>query len=111
MGDLHDHCRAAQQHDLLAPVELEGLPRCKAQRHIRRGRRLASLLGPAPGVAPHSIVAAVIPAAAQLLEDPDQCQLLARALRRIARQQLVELRGPSAELRSGWTPRSYSNDV
>jgi hypothetical protein len=34
MGDLHDHSHAAQQDDLLAPVELEGFPRREAQRNV-----------------------------------------------------------------------------
>src|SRR6187200_2205395 len=37
---------------------------------------------------------------AQFLEDPDQRQLLACSLRRITRQQLVDLCCPSSELRS-----------
>ena len=100
MGDLHDHRHAAQQDDLVAPVELEGFSRRKAQRDIGRGRRLSALLGPSPGVTTHGIVAAVITPPAQFLEDPDQRQLLAGSLRRIARQQLVEFCCPSAQLRS-----------
>ena len=100
MGDLHDHRHAAQQDDLVAPVELEGFSRRKAQRDVGRGRRLPALLGPSPGVATHGIVAAVIATPAQFLEDPDQRQLLAGSLRRIARQQLVEFCCPSAQLRS-----------
>jgi hypothetical protein len=60
---------------------------------------LPALLRPSPGVAPHRIVAAVIAASAQLLEEPDQRQLLAGGLDRIAGQQVVELRRPSPELR------------
>ena len=37
MGDLDDHRRAAQQDDFVAPVELIGLPRSKAQRNIGGG--------------------------------------------------------------------------
>jgi hypothetical protein len=33
---LHRHRRAADQHDLVAPVKLVGLARGEAQRHIRR---------------------------------------------------------------------------
>ena len=39
MGDLHDHRHAVQQDDLVAPVELIGFTRRKAQRHIGRSRR------------------------------------------------------------------------
>jgi hypothetical protein len=38
VGDLHSHGRAIDPHDLVAPVELVGLPRIEAQRH--EGRRL-----------------------------------------------------------------------
>src|SRR6184192_3353579 len=34
MGGFHDHRHAAQQDDLVAPVELEGFPRSKTQRDI-----------------------------------------------------------------------------
>ena len=62
--------------------------------------RVDRALGPATGIAPHRIVATVIAAPAQFLEDPDQRQLLACSLRRIARQQLVDLCCPSSEFRS-----------
>ena len=84
MGNLDDHRRAAQQDDFVAPVELIGLPRSKAQRNIGGGRRLPMLLGPSPGVAAQRIIAALVTAPAQVLEDPDQCQLLTGRLGRIA---------------------------
>ena len=68
MGDLHDHRHAAQQDDLVAPVELEGLSRREAQRDVGRGCRLPALLTPLSGVATHRIVAAVVAAPAQFLE-------------------------------------------
>jgi hypothetical protein len=40
----------------------------------------------ARSITPHGIVAAVVAAPAQVLDDPDQCQLLAGSLGRIARQ-------------------------
>jgi hypothetical protein len=58
MGDLHDHRHSAQQDDLVAPVELVGFPRTKAQWDIGCSRRLPMLLGPSPGVTAHSVVAA-----------------------------------------------------
>src|SRR6187200_2501805 len=100
MSDLHDHRRAVQQDDFVAPVELVGLSRSKAQWDVSSGRCLPALLAPPSGVTPHSIVAAVIAAPAQFLEDPNQRQLLACSLRRITRQQLVDLCCPSSELRS-----------
>src|SRR5262249_2402320 len=48
----------------------------------------------------HRVVAAVISAAAQVLEDPDQCELLAGRLGGVAGQQLVEVVCPPPELRS-----------
>ena len=99
MGSLHDHRHAAQQDDFVAPVELVGFPGSKAQRDIGRRRRFPMLLGPSPGVAAQRIVAAVIAAPAELLEDPDQRQLLASRLGRVAFQQFVELSRPSPQLR------------
>ena len=46
MGGLDDYRHAAQQNDLVAPVELVGFPRRKAQRNVGRRRRLSALLGP-----------------------------------------------------------------
>jgi hypothetical protein len=99
MGGLHDHRHAAQQNDLVAPVELVGFPRREAQRDVGRRRRLSALLAPSPGVTPHGIVAAVVAAPAQLLEDADQRQLLAEGLGRIAFQQVIEFRRPPPQLR------------
>ncbi|MEA2987739.1 MAG: hypothetical protein QOG83_450 [Alphaproteobacteria bacterium] len=95
MGDLDDHRHAVQQDDLVAPVELEGLSWREAERDVGRGHRLPAFLGPSPGVTTHSIVAAVIATPTQLLEQADQGQLFAGGLHRIARQQRVELFGPS----------------
>src|SRR5262245_6754967 len=72
MSDLHDDRGAAQQHYLVAPVELVGFAWRKTQRDISGGRRLSAFFAPTPGVTPHGIVPAVIAAAAQLFEDPDQ---------------------------------------
>jgi hypothetical protein len=60
MGDLHDHCHAAQQNDFVAPVELVGFSRSKAQRDIGCSRRFSMLLGPSPGITAHGVVTAVI---------------------------------------------------
>ncbi len=38
MSDLHDHRHAMQQDNLMAPVELVGFSRCKAQRDMGRRR-------------------------------------------------------------------------
>src|SRR5467141_4959778 len=62
MGGLHDHRHAIQQNYLVAPVELIGFSRRKAQRDVGRSRRLSALLAPPPGVTPHGIVTTVIAA-------------------------------------------------
>src|SRR5205085_5758053 len=98
------HRHAAQQDDLMAPIELEGLSWRKAQRDVGRSSRLPALLCPSLGVATYGIIAAVITTPVQFLEEPDQRQLLAGSLRRIARQQLVEFCCPSAQLRSRLDP-------
>jgi hypothetical protein len=74
VSHLHRHRHPAQQDDLVAPVELIGLPRRKAQRHIGRRRGVPSFLRPASGVASYRVVAALIAEPMQLLEDPDQGQ-------------------------------------
>jgi hypothetical protein len=83
VGGLHDYRHAIEQDDFMAPVELVGFTRRKAQRDVGRSRRLSALLTPSPGVTPHGVVTAIIAAATQLLEDPDQRQLLASGLARI----------------------------
>ena len=83
MSSLHDHRHAIEQDDFMAPVELIGFPRRKAQRNVGRSRRLSALLAPSPGVTSHGVVTAVIAALTQLLEDPDQRQLLASGLARV----------------------------
>ena len=98
MGGLHHHRHAIQQDDLVAPVELVGF-----SGQSSAGRRpqpsLPPLLGPTPGITAHGVVAAVISAPAQLFEDPDQRQLLAGGLGRIACQQRVKFCRPPAQLR------------
>src|SRR3981189_3352385 len=51
MGGLHNHRHAIEQNHLVAPVELIGFARRKAQRDVCRRRRLPALLAPPPGVA------------------------------------------------------------
>ncbi len=77
--DLHRHRHAGQHHDLVAPVELISLARREAQRHISRRRHRRPLALPAPRIAAHRVVAALIAQRPQLLEHPDQRQPLARA--------------------------------
>src|SRR5215210_2503072 len=99
VGDLHRHRRAVDQHDLVAPVELVGLARLKGQRHEGIDRRQHPLLAPAPGVAPNRVVAAFVAETAQLLEDADQRQTLARRLALVPGQQPIEIRPPAPQPR------------
>ena len=99
MGGLHHHRYAIQQNHLVAPVELVGFSRRKAQRDVGRSRGFSALLAPPSGVTAHGVVTAVIAASAQLFEDPDQRQLLASSLGRVPCQQSVEFCCPSSQLR------------
>jgi hypothetical protein len=94
MRDLHGHRRAVDQHDLVRPVELVGLARRKAQRHIGFRCRRPVLDPPLLGVTPHRIVAALITGSVQLFEHPDQRQPLTRRLALVRQQQTVELSPP-----------------
>ena len=60
MRHLDGDRRAVDQHDLVRPVELVGLARRKAQRHIGFRRRRAALGTPPLGVAANRVVAALI---------------------------------------------------
>ncbi len=73
----------------MAPVELVGFSRSKAQRHIGR-HRLTVCFAPALGVAAHGVVAALVAVPAQFFENPDQRQAFARWLLLIRCQQLIE---------------------
>ena len=90
MGDLHDHRHAVQQDDLVAPVELVGFPRSKASAAHRPRPSTRRAPWPSAGRNVRTALDRRNRALAQLLEDPDQRQLLADTLRRIARQQLIE---------------------
>src|SRR6478752_115513 len=68
VGGLHGHRHAAQQDDLMAPVELVGFSWSEAQRNKGCSCCLPALLGPSPRVATHRIIAALISASAQFLE-------------------------------------------
>ena len=75
VGDLDDHRRAVDQHDLVLSVELVGLTRRKRQRDIGDGRSLRPS-APAMGVAAQRVVPALVPERAEGLEHPDQGQPL-----------------------------------
>ena len=95
------HRHAAQNDDLVAPVELVSLARRKRQWHISRRRLPRVLPAPAPGVAPNGVVAAVVAQRPQFFEYPDQCQPLARRALHVRGQQPVDLGLPAAQLGAG----------
>ena len=99
MGGLHDHRHAAQQDDLVAPVELVSFARSKAQRDIGCSRRCSVLLVPTTPVTQDSIVSTVVAKPAQFLEDADQRQSFTRRLPFVRQQQLIEFVPPRANLR------------
>src|SRR5512143_4336259 len=90
--------RAIQYDDLVAPVELVRLAGGKAQRHVGLRRRATPRHPPAPGIAAHRVVPALVAEAAQLLKQPDQRQPLPRGLRLVCRQHAVEIGLPRPEL-------------
>jgi hypothetical protein len=71
MRHFHRHCRAVDQHDLLAPVELISLARGKAERNERANRCRRPIALPDPSVAPNGIVPAFVTKPAERLENSD----------------------------------------
>ena len=98
MGDLDLHGHAVDQHDLVAPVELVGLPRREGAAHRRRPTQSRAFSLPCPSIAAHRVVTALIAQTAQRLEDAHQGQAFARACLR-CQQQPVEIRPPLPQLR------------
>ena len=100
MRHLHRHRRAIDQHNLVAPVELVGLPRRKAQRDeggcIRNTARLFMELG----ITPYAVVAAAIAETAKLLVYPHQRQTLACRFAGILRQQPIQIGTPPVDRRA-----------
>jgi hypothetical protein len=68
MRDFHRHRRAAEHHDLVAPVELVSLARRERQRHESRRRLARVLTAPTLRVAANRVVAALVPQPTQFLE-------------------------------------------
>src|SRR5271154_3492150 len=98
VGSLHDYRHAAQQDALVAPVELVGFARSKAQRDICCSRRCSALVAPTVAETPDSIVSTVVAKPSQLLEQSDQRQTFARRLAFVRQQQLIEFVPPRANL-------------
>src|SRR5712692_7084948 len=103
MGDLDRRRHPVQHDDLVAPVELVGFARRKAQRYIGLRRRGPARRPPNPGVAANRVIAALIAEPAELLEDTNQRQPLARRLLLVRQQQPVELVPPRVNPRQ-WLP-------
>jgi hypothetical protein len=101
VGDADGDGDAVDQHELVAPVELVGLPRIEAQWHVGLRGRHRALPPPGPGIAADRVVAAGVTGRAHLLEDADQRQLLARRLGRVGGQLAVEQVPPRGDLRLG----------
>ena len=68
MGDLHGRGHPVHHHDLVAPIELVGLARCKNERHVSLRQRGAALLAPGDRITSNRGVAAAVTEAPQLLE-------------------------------------------
>jgi hypothetical protein len=97
-----DRCRhPGDQHDLVRPVELIGLARRKAQRHVGFRRRRTALGPPLLRVTPYRVVAALIASGVQLLIHPDQRQPLTRRPVLVCQQQAVQLTAPRIDPRQG----------
>jgi hypothetical protein len=97
MRDLQSRRRAVHHHDLVAPVELVGFARRKRQRNVGARRQAGVFAAPDPGVAPHSVVPALVAKRPQFLEQPDQRQTLARRRLRVLRQHPIDLALPATE--------------
>ena len=87
---LHRRRHTVHDDDLVAPVELVGLPRRKRQRHIGFRRRARVLLAPPPRIPANSVVAALVAERPQLLVNADQRQPLARRRLGVRRQKPIE---------------------
>src|SRR6267142_2385863 len=106
MGDFDRRRHPVQHDDLVAPVELVGFARRKAQWYIGLHRRGPARRPPNPGVAANRVIAALIAKPAQLLEDTNQRQPLARRLLLVRQQQSVELVPPRVNSRQ-WLPAAF----
>jgi hypothetical protein len=94
MRDLHRRREAVDHRDLFVggtvhwtvpsssspPVELVGLARIEAQRHVGCRRGLALRLRPRGRIPPHGVITAPVAECLELFEDPDTGQPLALRL-------------------------------
>jgi len=94
MGDFDGHRHAVDQHHLVAPVELVGFSRRKAQRHERGGWRRHLFAAPTTGIAADGIIAALVAETPKFLEDPDQRQPFPGGLRLVRCEDAIKSRLP-----------------
>jgi hypothetical protein len=94
MRNLHRRRHAAEHDNLVRPVELVRLTRCKPQRNEDRRRQRGPTFHPSPRVATHTVIAAGVAFGPQRLEHPHPSQMLAPSLHRVRRQHPLK---PSAE--------------
>ena len=100
-----DRQRQARKRDrLVAPVELVGLPRREAHRHIGVGRNAGAFVAPSLDEPMHAVVGAVISASAQLLKQPLGRTAFAPRELAFLLQDLRQNLDPIAELRRGLNP-------
>jgi hypothetical protein len=97
---LHSHGGPIDQHDLMAPVELIGLPRRKGQRHKGRRRARSLRLLPGRGIAPDGIVAPVITKPPKFFVKLHHRQPLPAGTGGIGRQKPIQFGQPCAQLRA-----------
>src|SRR5690606_29078478 len=90
MGDLDGDRRSIEQHNFVAPVELIGFARCKAERHEGARNRCRAHSPPAAGIAAYRIIATLVAQPPKLLEYPNMCQALARRLTLIGLKQSIQ---------------------
>ena len=97
---LHPGRRPRQTRVLVAPVELVGLARVEAQRHIGlRRRQQTPTPAPRPGVAPHRVIAALVAQGRKVLVDPQQRQAVPTLLLLVGLKLALELVDPRPKLR------------
>jgi len=96
MRHLQGRRHAADQSEFVTPIELVGFARSKAQRNIGVRRRARALLSPGDRITPDRRVAAPISKSAQILENPDQRQTLARSPPVVLIKQGLKLLPPGA---------------
>src|SRR5882762_3377779 len=101
-----DGCRNAMRNnsDVSRPVELVGLPRREAHRHIGMDRNAGSFVAPSLDEPMHAVVGAVISAPTQLLKQPLGRTAFPLRQLRFLLQNLRQSLNPIAEFGRGLNP-------